>query len=316
MQLPQKYSIRTSCFIGLVLLLSIGQSEAQPKLSTQLGQNIKSASIRTETILDTFLGNTSNVTYKDVSEKADRSIMYIDELIIAIKSNETSSSKGRDRAITAYLTNSQEIIRSIIQDVQSELDFDRSIKLLNRNKTLFREIGYGAGFDYALKAVNESQAEVQRDQGRIDMAMENILAKAKELVDQERQLTKLVPIANLTDPERLAKTVIKSRMYIDAKMTRLDTSQEPVLVTDSPVEKVALIKNCFACHTFKSRLIGPAFVNVSYRYRIGRSTDTTEKLAEKIQRGGSGAWGTLPMPANSVTTEEAISLADWILSLN
>jgi len=40
------------------------------------------------------------------------------------------------------------------------------------------------------------------------------------------------------------------------------------------------------------------------------------KLAEKIQKGGTGVWGQIPMPANpQVNAEEAKSLATWVLSL-
>jgi cytochrome c len=40
-----------------------------------------------------------------------------------------------------------------------------------------------------------------------------------------------------------------------------------------------------------------------------------DKLAAKIIKGGSGAWGPVPMPANPQVNEaEAKKLAAWVLS--
>jgi cytochrome c len=38
-------------------------------------------------------------------------------------------------------------------------------------------------------------------------------------------------------------------------------------------------------------------------------------LAGKIQKGSSGVWGVIPMPANDVSPTEATTLAEWVLSL-
>lgn len=73
---------------------------------------------------------------------------------------------------------------------------------------------------------------------------------------------------------------------------------------------LARSKNCLACHAVDRKLVGPSFKDVAGRY--------TEKdiphLAGVIQRGGSGRWGPIPMPANaSITPEEANALARWVL---
>jgi cytochrome c551/c552 len=41
-----------------------------------------------------------------------------------------------------------------------------------------------------------------------------------------------------------------------------------------------------------------------------------DKLATKITKGGSGAWGAIPMPANpQVNDADAKKLAGWVLAL-
>jgi len=73
-------------------------------------------------------------------------------------------------------------------------------------------------------------------------------------------------------------------------------------------------KNCLACHQVDKKLVGPSYMEVSAKY--AGQKDAAAKLADKIQKGGTGVWGQIPMPANpQVNAEEAKTLATWILTL-
>jgi cytochrome c len=77
---------------------------------------------------------------------------------------------------------------------------------------------------------------------------------------------------------------------------------------------LAKSKNCFACHSVNNKVIGPAYKDVAAKY--AGQKDAEDKLTQKVMKGGSGVWGTAPMPANTqVTPEEARTLVKWILSL-
>lgn len=79
-------------------------------------------------------------------------------------------------------------------------------------------------------------------------------------------------------------------------------------------EQLAKEKNCLACHAVDHKLVGPGYKDVAAKYKGDKSAEG--KLATKIQKGGSGAWGQIPMPANpQVSDAEARTLAKWILSL-
>ena len=78
-------------------------------------------------------------------------------------------------------------------------------------------------------------------------------------------------------------------------------------------EALAKSTNCMACHAVDKKLVGPAYKDVAKKYAGDKAAEG--KLAEKIQKGGSGAWGTVPMPPNNVTPDEAKKLAHWVLSL-
>ena len=77
---------------------------------------------------------------------------------------------------------------------------------------------------------------------------------------------------------------------------------------------LATAKNCMACHAVDKKVVGPAYKDVAAKY--AGQKDAAAKLAEKIQKGGSGVWGPVPMPANTtVNADEAKQLAAWVLSL-
>jgi cytochrome c len=79
-------------------------------------------------------------------------------------------------------------------------------------------------------------------------------------------------------------------------------------------EALAKAKNCMACHAVDKKLVGPAYKDVAKKY--AGDAKAADMLAAKIQKGGSGVWGAVPMPANpQVNDAEAKKLAAWVLSL-
>lgn len=80
------------------------------------------------------------------------------------------------------------------------------------------------------------------------------------------------------------------------------------------VQDLAKAKACLACHSIEKKLVGPAFTDVAAKYK--GQEGAAAMLAQKVQTGGKGVWGSIPMPASKVTPEEALVLARWILSRN
>ena len=79
-------------------------------------------------------------------------------------------------------------------------------------------------------------------------------------------------------------------------------------------EALAKAKNCMACHAVERKQDGPAYKEIAKKYAGDK--DAVAKLAVKIQKGGSGVWGAIPMPANpQVNDAEAKKLAAWILGM-
>ena len=79
-------------------------------------------------------------------------------------------------------------------------------------------------------------------------------------------------------------------------------------------QALATQKNCMGCHALDRKMVGPSYKEVAKKY----ATDPTaaNKLALKIQKGGAGVWGPVPMPANAqVNAAESKKLVAWVLSL-
>ena len=76
---------------------------------------------------------------------------------------------------------------------------------------------------------------------------------------------------------------------------------------------LAKAKNCMACHAVATKLVGPAYKDVAAKY--AGQKDAENKLVVKVLKGGAGAWGAVPMPANPQVSEaEARTLVKWILA--
>ncbi|MBC7513811.1 MAG: c-type cytochrome [Herminiimonas sp.] len=77
---------------------------------------------------------------------------------------------------------------------------------------------------------------------------------------------------------------------------------------------LAKAKNCMACHAIGNKVIGPAYKDVAAKY--AGQAGAEDRLTQKVLKGGSGAWGAVPMPANAQVSEaEARTLVKWVLSL-
>ena len=76
---------------------------------------------------------------------------------------------------------------------------------------------------------------------------------------------------------------------------------------------LATTKNCMACHAVDKKLVGPSYKDIATKY--AGQADAVDKLSGKVIKGGSGAWGPVPMPANAQINEaDAKKLITWIMA--
>lgn len=69
--------------------------------------------------------------------------------------------------------------------------------------------------------------------------------------------------------------------------------------------------SCTACHSVDAKLVGPAFRDIAKKY--GSQSDGVSYLAGKIKSGGSGVWGPIPMPPQTLSDAEARTIGQWLI---
>lgn len=95
------------------------------------------------------------------------------------------------------------------------------------------------------------------------------------------------------------------------------TSTTAPAKTDPEVDKgLALVgkNDCFTCHKIAEQSVGPAYQKVAEKYTA--TPEVIDTLAQKVIRGGSGNWGTVPMtPHQNLSKEDAQAMVKYVLSL-
>jgi cytochrome c551/c552 len=86
-------------------------------------------------------------------------------------------------------------------------------------------------------------------------------------------------------------------------------------------EELARQSGCLECHSVDEKIVGPAYRDVTERYRDVEHDRVRAALIEKVKNGGKGNWTEItrgvPMPPHSprLTDAEIETLVDWVLSL-
>jgi cytochrome c len=78
-------------------------------------------------------------------------------------------------------------------------------------------------------------------------------------------------------------------------------------------EALAKAKNCMSCHAIDKKIVGPSYKDVAKKYAGNAGAAAT--LEAKVKKGGSGVWGTVPMPPNPAVSDADIKkLVAWVLA--
>lgn len=71
---------------------------------------------------------------------------------------------------------------------------------------------------------------------------------------------------------------------------------------------------CMSCHQVDKKVVGPGFKDVAAKYKGDKNAEA--HLINKVKNGGSGVWGTVPMPPNpQVPDADLKAIVSWVLSL-
>ncbi len=119
--------------------------------------------------------------------------------------------------------------------------------------------------------------------------------------------------------------ILGALVILMASFSKADTEKEHAITATSTLsanalqmstgEKLINKSDCVGCHHKLNKIIGPSYVEIAKKYP--ENEKNVNYLADKIIKGGTGVWGTMPMSAHpNIKKDEAKLMAKYILSLN
>lgn len=86
---------------------------------------------------------------------------------------------------------------------------------------------------------------------------------------------------------------------------------QPAHALSSPGLAVMARSNCFNCHQFNGKLIGPSLADIARHYPA--TSATTDTLARRIKEGSAGIWGKEKMPSHpELDPQDIRAMVQWI----
>ena len=120
---------------------------------------------------------------------------------------------------------------------------------------------------------------------------------------------------NLAEQNRSIGAIRGAYTSQPAQATMMGANAAPTAVialANAPKEdalKLAQKHTCTACHGVANKILGPSFADIYKKY----GADSAATLATKIKAGGSGVWGSVPMPAQAQVPDADIrAIAEWL----
>lgn len=88
------------------------------------------------------------------------------------------------------------------------------------------------------------------------------------------------------------------------------TAEAPGQLKSADVSGILSKNACSACHGIDNKIVGPSFKDIAAKQ--GAKSDAVAYLTAKIKSGGSGTYGSMPMPPQSLPDADAKKVAQWI----
>lgn len=175
----------------------------------------------------------------------------------------------------------------------------------------YYDSAYRAKSDSAFTASEEERAQAQTETNSRDTNSEKVGENAST-----HSAASEAPAAenDKSQASSPAKTAEMTPAKDNAAVAKPET--KPVAATGNFDKGKALLakSDCLACHKLDQKVVGPAYQDVAKKYEANEKN--IAYLANKIIKGGAGAWGDIPMsPHPTLPQGDAREMAKYILSL-
>jgi cytochrome c len=109
------------------------------------------------------------------------------------------------------------------------------------------------------------------------------------------------------------KEVLLEVNYI-SDTTKLAAAVSAPVQNDAAGLAAIRASNCFNCHNFNNKLIGPSFNDIGKKYTPNAANNAL--LQKRILEGSTGVWGNVSMPSHpELNKEQAANMVQWILKV-
>jgi S-disulfanyl-L-cysteine oxidoreductase SoxD len=212
-------------------------------------------------------------------------------------------------AVTAYILN----MGSVLPDnfTLSDKNIAEVQKLLpNRNGTTV-EHGLWPGTGFGHRKPDVQAVACMKDCSGEPMLASFLPEFARNAHGNLAEQNRAVGAQHGADTDRPASAAPPSGGRGVAAPAAVPTPPKPT-ANPTPAGALALAQkySCTACHGVDNKIVGPGFRDIAKKH-AGRD-DVTAYLAGKIRAGGTGVWGAIPMPAQTLPDADSNAIAKWI----
>jgi cytochrome c len=100
-----------------------------------------------------------------------------------------------------------------------------------------------------------------------------------------------------------------------ASLMMLASAAAHAAIDDAKAKELMKSGGCGACHSVKTKIVGPAYADVAAKRKA--QPDAVATLTKAVRAGSKGTYGPMPMPATPAARISDADLGDliaWILT--
>ncbi|SFP66140.1 c-type cytochrome [Parafilimonas terrae] len=127
-----------------------------------------------------------------------------------------------------------------------------------------------------------------------------------------------ITVSDKEDGESKYDEINAKEVLLEVRFIR-DTTKLAAII-NQPVQNDAAgltairTSNCFNCHAFDSKLIGPSFNDIGKKYKT--TAANIALMQKRILEGTTGVWGNVAMPSHpELNKTQALNMVEWILKI-
>ena len=134
--------------------------------------------------------------------------------------------------------------------------------------------------------------------------------KSNSVFDGDATVNYEIDVADKEDGDSRYDEINIKKILLEVRQIKNKTNA--IVRPDPPALTVMRTSNCFNCHNFTGKSIGPSFYEIGKRYTL--TAANTDTLVKRIRAGSTDIWGKEKMPAHpELTRQQIISSVEWIL---